>query len=82
MVICRFGLILPIPVTLGVFIERGEHNWKYYFHIIADEVTEILVVPEIKRPLSDLRHVKNDMGMVSIRCLPGNEDWQPTWPID
>jgi len=37
----------PIPVALRVFIERSEHNGKNGFHIVAHEVAEIFVVPEI-----------------------------------
>ena len=37
----------PVPVALGVLVERGEHNGKNGFHIVAYEVAEIFVVPEI-----------------------------------
>jgi len=45
-------------VALGILIERREHDWENDLHIVADEVTEILVVPEIKRPLGHLEHVR------------------------
>lgn len=38
---------IPVPMPLGVFVERCEHDGQDGFYIIADEVTEILVVPEV-----------------------------------
>ncbi len=44
----------PVPVTLGVLVERGKHDGQDDFDIIADQVAEVLVVPEVERPFGDL----------------------------
>jgi hypothetical protein len=44
----------PVPVSLGVFVERRKHDRQDHFHIVADKVAEILVVPEVQRTFRDL----------------------------
>ena len=41
------GCGIPIPVTLGVLIKGSKHDRKDDVNIVADEVAEILIVPEI-----------------------------------
>lgn len=41
-------------MALGVFVERREHDGKDCLHIVAHEVAEILVVPEVQSPFGDL----------------------------
>jgi hypothetical protein len=41
-------------MSLGVFVQRSEHNREDGFHIIADEIAEIFVVPEIEGTLGNL----------------------------
>lgn len=41
-------------MTLRVLIQRRKHNRKDGFHIVAHEVAEVLVVPEVKRAFSNL----------------------------
>jgi len=38
---------LPIPMTLGVLVKWCKHDWKDDFHVIANQVTEIFIVPEV-----------------------------------
>ena len=54
------GLIgrgLPIPVSLRVLIERREHDRQDDVDVVADEVAEVLVVPEVERSFRDLRAI-------------------------
>jgi hypothetical protein len=41
-------------VSLGVLVQRGEHDREDSLHIIADEVAEVFVVPEVESALSNL----------------------------
>jgi hypothetical protein len=41
-------------VSLGVLVKRGKHDREDGFHIIANKVTEVFVVPEVKSTLGDL----------------------------
>lgn len=41
------GSYLPVPMALGVLVKRSEHDREDGFHIIADEVAEVFVVPEV-----------------------------------
>jgi hypothetical protein len=41
-------------MALRVLIKRSEHDREDGFHIIADEVAEVFVVPEIESALSNL----------------------------
>ena len=45
---------IPIPVTLRVLVKRREHDWQDHINIVADQITEVLVVPKVKRSLGDL----------------------------
>ena len=38
---------LPVPVAFRVFVEGLEHDWEDDFDIVADEVAEVFVVPEV-----------------------------------
>lgn len=41
-------------MALGVLIQRGKHDRENDLNIVADQVAEVLVVPEVKSPFSDL----------------------------
>lgn len=41
-------------MALGVFVKRCEHDGENDFHIVADQITKVLVVPEIQRTLGHL----------------------------
>ena len=41
-------------MPLGVLVERREHDWEYDFDIVADQIAEVLVVPEIKGSFGNL----------------------------
>lgn len=45
---------IPVPVPLGVFVERSKHDGENRLHVVADKVAEILIVPEVQCPFSDL----------------------------
>ena len=45
---------LPVPMALGVLIQRREHNRQNDLHVVANEVTEVFIVPEIERSFRDL----------------------------
>lgn len=45
---------LPVPMALRVLVKRSEHDRENGFYIIADEVAEVFVVPEIESALSNL----------------------------
>jgi hypothetical protein len=34
-------------MSFGVFVKRSEHDWKNDINIVADQVAEVLVVPEV-----------------------------------
>jgi hypothetical protein len=38
-------------MAFGVFIEGSKHDGKDDFHIIADQVAEVFVIPKVERPL-------------------------------
>lgn len=38
---------IPVPVALRIFVERGKHNRQYDLNVIADEIAEVFIVPEI-----------------------------------
>lgn len=40
-------LNVPVPVTFRVLIEWLKHDWQDDFDIVADEVAEVFVVPEV-----------------------------------
>lgn len=50
----RFSTTLPIPVTFGILVQRRKHDGEDNFHIVADEIAEVLIVPEVKSPLGHL----------------------------
>ena len=41
-------------MTFRVFVERSKHNWKNDLDVVADEVAEVFVIPEIESSLCDL----------------------------
>lgn len=41
-------------MTLGVLVKGREHDREDNLHVVADEIAEILVVPEVKGPLGNL----------------------------
>lgn len=49
---------IPVPVPLGVLVERSKHDGENCFHVVADEIAEILIVPEVQCPFGDL-HVEH-----------------------
>jgi hypothetical protein len=49
-----------IPMSLGVFVERSEHDRENSFHIITDEIAEIFIVPEIEGTLGNLEMWTSD----------------------
>ena len=69
-------------MTLRVLVERCEHNWEDDLNIIADQVTEVLVVPEIQGSFCNLKDdVRKDLEL-EASGLPGNEDSQQTSQAD
>lgn len=47
-------MYVPVPVTLRVFVQWGEHNGQDDFDVVANKVAEVLVVPEVQCSLGDL----------------------------
>jgi hypothetical protein len=45
---------IPVPVALRVLIQRRKHNRQNDVDIVADQIAEVLVVPEVERSLGDL----------------------------
>jgi len=41
-------------MSLGILIQRREHYRQDHFDIVAYEIAEILIVPEVECPLRDL----------------------------
>jgi hypothetical protein len=41
-------------VALGILVQRRKHYGQDYFHVVADEVAEIFIVPEVESTLSHL----------------------------
>lgn len=41
-------------MTLGVLEQRREHDWQNDLNIIADQVAEVFIVPEVECTLGDL----------------------------
>ncbi len=50
----REGFV-PIPMAFRIFVQRGKHDGENNLDIVADEVAEILVVPEVESTLSNLK---------------------------
>jgi len=57
-----------VPVTLRVFVQRGEHNGQDDFDVVANKVAEVLVVPEVQCSLGDLE-VRTGADNSSLRAL-------------
>ena len=52
---CRIlDLYIPVPVAFRVFVERGKHDGKNDLDVVADQIAEVLVVPEVEGSLGDL----------------------------
>lgn len=45
---------VPIPMAFGVLIQWSKHDGKNNLHIVAYEVAEVFVVPEVQCALGDL----------------------------
>lgn len=45
---------LPVPMSLRVLVQRGEHDRKNDFDVIANEIAEVLIVPKVQCPLCNL----------------------------
>ncbi len=41
-------------MTFGILVERREHYRQYGLDIVAYQIAEVLVIPEVKSPLCDL----------------------------
>lgn len=41
-------------MTFRVFVKWRKHDWKDGFHIVANEITEVLIIPEVERSLRNL----------------------------
>lgn len=50
----------PVPVALRVLVEWGEHDRQDNVDIVADEIAEILVVPEVECSFSHLWNLSED----------------------
>ena len=46
---------VPVPMALGIFIQRGEHDGQNDVDVVADEVAEVLVIPEVEGAFRHLR---------------------------
>jgi DNA-binding helix-hairpin-helix protein with protein kinase domain len=44
----------PVPVPLGVFVQRCKHDGQYDLDIVTDQVAKVFVVPEVQRSFGDL----------------------------
>lgn len=51
---------VPIPMALGVFIQRRKHDRQDSLDIVANQVAEIFIVPKIQSPLSNLSQSQYD----------------------
>jgi hypothetical protein len=48
------GKAVPVPMTFRILVERREHYRQDGFDVVADQVAEVFVVPEVERSLGDL----------------------------
>jgi len=55
----RFNL--PVPVSFRVLVEWRKHDWQNDINVVADQVAEILVIPEVKCSLGDLAKISISM---------------------
>jgi hypothetical protein len=44
----------PIPVTFRILVKRSKHYRQYRLHVVADQIAEVFIVPEVKCPFSNL----------------------------
>ncbi len=42
-------------MSLGVLIQRSEHYWQDHLDVVANEIAEVLIVPEVECSLRNLR---------------------------
>lgn len=49
--------ILPVPMAFRILVQRREHDREDDFHVIADEIAEIFIVPKVKSPLRHLQRL-------------------------
>ena len=61
-------------MTLRVLVKRREHDRQDDVDIVADQIAEVLVVPKVKRSLSDLCIIESVDGAIDRRRhnIPGN----------
>jgi hypothetical protein len=50
----RHGQSVPVPMAFRVFVEGREHDRQYSLYIVAYQITEIFVVPEVECSLGHL----------------------------
>lgn len=50
----RYLGALPVPMAFRVFIQRCKHDGQDDFDVVADEVAEVFIVPEIESSLGHL----------------------------
>ena len=66
---------VPIPMAFRVLVKWREHNWQYSLHIVANQVAEVFVVPEVE---CSLRHLGAAISGASVMLVcnfvPENED--------
>ena len=55
-----------VPVILGVSIQRGKHDGKNCYSIVAHQTHDILVVPVVKSSFRNL-HTQNDTQREAFR---------------
>ena len=45
---------LPVPMPFRIFVQWCKHDWENDLDIITDEITKVLVIPEIQGALCNL----------------------------
>jgi hypothetical protein len=45
---------IPVPMTLRVLVQWRKHDRKDHFHVVADKIAEVLIIPEVERSLRNL----------------------------
>lgn len=53
---------IPVPVTFGILVERRKHDGQDSLHVVADQVAEVLVVPEVQGTLGHLYNALDGSG--------------------
>ena len=47
----------PIPMSFRIFIKGLEHDGQDHFHVVADKIAEVFIVPKIQCSLRNLEWV-------------------------